>query len=1165
MFCAECGAENIDGAKFCITCGASLDKWTPQEKKVRPVDIPANFDMSISGEHTSGDVSTPIERSLSGRGTGGDIITPVDESLSDRVTFEGTDDARVLLREGDVVADRYEIRALLGRGGMGAVYRVWDQTLQEEIALKVLLPSLLGRQKAVERFYNEAKISLRLSHKNIVRVRDFGEDRSRGLKFITMELIQGKSLRSMIKEKKEKKEPFPAPAALRIVGEILEGLEYAHRFTIHRDLKPENIMITGEGEVKIMDFGIAKLLSPSAFTSTSMAMGTAYYMAPEQQLDAASVDARADIFSVCVMLYELLTGDLPVGRFKTPTEKRRALPKAVDPLILKSLQERPEDRYASVKELLQEIRKIAEVLPREERGGGIAVAEKRGRRSRLWVIAPLLLLVAVAVAAVVYFKYPRDKKDRGKEEAAALFARAQEEAGKENYREAIDLFTRLRADHPASALSERARTEILRCKKAEKEKAAASLFAEARDLAEKKEFKKAVERFKQLRIAYPDTEYFRKAEAQILKCVKERFEDGLALAAKKDYKGALGIMNEVRLLYFDTPYFTMAETEIARFRSDQQDYLRRAGKAFEAARRSFEAARKSADSGQFDEALRALREIEKNYPHTPYPEKAGSLSTKVTAARRYFGLLDQVQACLDRLDLTGAETTLRQAASLGLEDRREASLRKRLSEEVAYKGHMERGSQALAARAYPEAATLFEAALKLRKRAEAKEGRTRALLGMSAAEAKKAEAGGRAERALELWETLRQALEEVGRDTRPAQAEIERLARMIASNLKEEAEKRELAGDLDGALSLLKKAAAVSLKADPEGKTNRNIRAEQERLRKLKARLAEVAKREAQKDWAGALENLRRAKELSRNPEELRKTEQRLQAKKQKWEEEWRKKLTAPPGLWWKPTAEQTAYAIKAEQPVYMKNSLGMRLVLIPPGEFIMGSPSFEVGRGNYESQHPVKLTRGLHMSSTEVTQAQYRTLLGKDPSHFRGRLRPVEKVTWRRAHRFCQKLTEKERESGRIGPKDSYRLPTEAEWEYACRAGTTTPFHFGQTISTDQANYDGNYPYESGSKGLYREQTTVVGSFPANRWGLYDMHGNVREWCLDRYGDYPRGPIENPRGPGKGAHRILRGGSWFDKPDECRAAMRFKASPNILAHNVGFRIVLVRASPGSP
>ena len=160
----------------------------------------------------------------------------------------------------------------------------------------------------------------------------------------------------------------------------------------------------------------------------------------------------------------------------------------------------------------------------------------------------------------------------------------------------------------------------------------------------------------------------------------------------------------------------------------------------------------------------------------------------------------------------------------------------------------------------------------------------------------------------------------------------------------------------------------------------------------------------------------------------------------------------------------------------------------------------------------------------------------------------PVEKVSWVDCQEFIAKLREKD--------KKPYRLPTEAEWEYACRAGTKTPFHFGETISTDQANYNGNDPYVSENTGEYRERTTPVGSLlAANAWGLFDMHGNVWEWCQDWYGAYPQKDVIDPQGPEKGQTRVMRGGAWNFKPCSCRSAYRNWDYPAIRNFHFGLRL----------
>ena len=217
---------------------------------------------------------------------------------------------------------------------------------------------------------------------------------------------------------------------------------------------------------------------------------------------------------------------------------------------------------------------------------------------------------------------------------------------------------------------------------------------------------------------------------------------------------------------------------------------------------------------------------------------------------------------------------------------------------------------------------------------------------------------------------------------------------------------------------------------------------------------------------------------------------------------------------------------------------LGMTFVWAPPGTFLMGSPPQERQRRGDEGQHAVTLTRGFYLAAHPVTQAQWRALMGgPGPSKFSGDDRPVESVSWEDCQQFCRRLSEQE--------GSAFRLPSEAEWEYACRAGSAGAFHFGAALTTAQANFDG------------RDGTTAVGRFPANPWGLYDLHGNVYEWCADFYGDYPEGHAGDPTGPGEGDARLLRGGSWFGPAWYCRSAYRYWADPATRSAHIGFRVVL--------
>jgi serine/threonine protein kinase len=250
------------------------------------------------------------------------------------------------LKPGDTLAGRYEIKELIGQGGMGAVYRAYDQNRAEDIAIKVLLPSLTSHERARERFLDEARLSSKLSHPNIINVFDVQHDGENY--FLTMELLEGQSLRSFIENHLNTRKQIELDDALEIVVAICSGLEHAHNFTVHRDIKPENIFLTESGAVKLMDFGIARLLSTSQRTQTGAAMGTAYYMAPEQIKGRADIDGRADQYALGVLLYELLVGEVPTGRIESLNKLRNDVPKHVSLAVDRALSSKVEERYPNI-------------------------------------------------------------------------------------------------------------------------------------------------------------------------------------------------------------------------------------------------------------------------------------------------------------------------------------------------------------------------------------------------------------------------------------------------------------------------------------------------------------------------------------------------------------------------------------------------------------------------------------------------------------------------------------------------------------------------------------------------------------------------------------------------------------------------------------------------
>ena len=252
-----------------------------------------------------------------------------------------------------------------------------------------------------------------------------------------------------------------------------------------------------------------------------------------------------------------------------------------------------------------------------------------------------------------------------------------------------------------------------------------------------------------------------------------------------------------------------------------------------------------------------------------------------------------------------------------------------------------------------------------------------------------------------------------------------------------------------------------------------------------------------------------------------------------------------------KPTTT-TPTTILEPQGKTFTNSIGMKFVYIEPGTFMMGSSQNEPVRDDDETLHQVTFTKGFYMQNTEVTQGQWKAVMGNNPSYFEdcGDNCPVEKVSWDDCQEFIRELNQQE-------GTDKYRLPPEAEWAYACRAGTDTPFAFGNCLSTDQANYDGSNPLPGCPKGRYREKTVPVAGFAPNAWGLYDMHGNVYEWCQDWKGAYPTGAVTDPKVFPSGLRRVYRGGSWYFYASYCRSSYRDSVSPGDRFYYIGFRLIM--------
>ncbi len=300
----------------------------------------------------------------------------------------------IQFRQGQVVAQRYTVLRLIGRGGMGAIYKVHDNILGEEVALKTLLPQFARDKLVVERFFNEARIARRLAHPNIVRVHDIGSTGK--VIYISMEFVAGNSLRHAM-EQLQHGARMPLLQTLIIMDELCDALEYAHQYTIHRDIKPENVMIDQSGRIKLMDFGISKLMADTRLTGASVVMGTPFYMAPEQLRNSRDVDARADIYSVGIMLYEILTGNVPTGVPKPLSEVLTGVPKQLDSIVRRCIEPEPNERFDSVSQLRTALAEIRESIDQ-----GSKVSRWRPRTSTITsASAPGRKILGVLLAVLI--------------------------------------------------------------------------------------------------------------------------------------------------------------------------------------------------------------------------------------------------------------------------------------------------------------------------------------------------------------------------------------------------------------------------------------------------------------------------------------------------------------------------------------------------------------------------------------------------------------------------------------------------------------------------------------------------------------------------------------------------------------------------------------------
>jgi formylglycine-generating enzyme required for sulfatase activity/serine/threonine protein kinase len=1057
---------------------------------------------------------------------GGESMSPDDgRTLGGRRTIRAVE-----ILPGKLLAGRYEILEKLGSGGMGQVWKARDGELDIEVAIKVLPPDLAASESSIRALKREAAVSLRLTHRNICRLYNFRADGE--IKFLVMEYIPGQTLERILEDRDSRR--IPLNELLPLAEQIAEALDYAHCLNppiLHRDVKPSNIMMlippaepTGTRLVKVLDFGIARELKDSMTRVTGQeTSGTLVYMSPEQYAGKAPTPA-GDVYSFAATLYECLSGRPPFFRgaishqiLNMEPSPIEGMPEHVNRALLAGLAKAPADRPASTKGLLEvmqapqmeapsespeqaapaELRQTDVVLvsdraeerhrpspPDLPRSASLGAESKRGRRRVFAAAGMAVVFVALAVPLLLHVPRSSGPPSVGSGGPAA-------EPGSPDG-DSVPLAPEV----PVT------RSEVL------------PLRIQAGDWLSKLE---------EFDIGQTIGHRIQSALDELQKS-EQSFQDEQYGEARDHLEAGLSEFREIQALDALRP-----KVEEAR-----QGYLAaseaaKAQKADELARDTWVAAlekNKEAQNhfefGGFEKAIQEWSE-------------ATDLCRKAVAEARFKTSRDAFEQALAE---TRPELRQRFVGEEG------AHLREIVdaAEEAAGREGFDRGQSLYeqgrlelrqSSEAYQHAQVArkaYEQTLTRVQPLEVEESDLEAWR-FAQAHAKEAQAkleAGEYGAAQEQWQQATAALSE-------SAARLHRTAaRGILddwSTISSASSSAQIQSIQEG-LANLKEARALAPGLEELGKDEKQL------CQKLEAAafLAEAEAFERKRDWIIALQALKKVLEL--DPANTNASRRFGTIEPVLSYDQW-----PFDGSEAKRRQQETAKALALAPSLTLPlgNGIEMDLVVIPSGQFQMGSPAEESGRDDDETQHRVTITRPFYMGIHEVTQEQYEAMMGNNPSNFKGAKDPVEQVLHDNAVAFCRELSQ---QTGK-----TVRLPTEAEWEYACRAGTTSRFSFGDSDSSlsDHAWYSGN----SG------RQTHPVGGKKPNAWGLYDMHGNVLEWCSDWSGEYPGGNSIDPKGPNNGTYRVLRGGSWFNFPQNCRSAGRFRGTPDYTSYSLGFRVVV--------
>ena len=1009
----------------------------------------------------------------------------------------------------------YRVLEELGRGGMGVVYLAEHVHLRQKYALKVLPEDLAEAPGFVDRFHTEARVMAQLDHPNIVRVVYMGCHE--GTYYLVMEYVSGPGgvPRTMEDERSEAADKRVDPARVKeVIGQCAAALAYAHgQGVIHRDIKPANILVTGDGSVKLADFGLAKVLgqeyihstihqtmartmagrsmgdvptlppqpwrrsSPddveagfsmgdaptlkpppgsrsSIKTTAGSILGTYDFMSPEAR-EGGEADTQSDIYSLGVVAYCLLTGKRPVGAVAMPSKIDRRIPRSWDPVVMRAMQESPQARYASAGELVSAVGRLG-------RGGS------RGKTIG-WAAVACVLAVAGILAWAVWPGGGSPASPGGRNGAGVIKSPG-ETAGpgvpgvpgdqsppKPENPPTVAAAVTLSDVVPVKSRAEMAWQEAGRIDPGQgldaRLKAARLLEANARTFFENKAYAEAKAEYEKLLAACRELQRL-EGERRAALTARSKSASSQARAAGVGASGDAG------------PLWRGSETLAAQAQA-----------AFDSG--DFPAAGKSWDSaaGEYDKASTYARGVQ----------------SVRQAKSEYDAALGQLD--VERLKTYGGDAWRRVEQARG-------------------KAESSGQDFAAAAAGYGKAKGLLAEADRLARRGERESLYSAAVKAAGQALARKPEDWATAER--EVTKALK--LKPSGREA------LALKARLVP--------RLEVTAELDG-------RAYTGARITINGSVQAETTPQTFQLQKDKTYQVEVTL-----PASGG-------KRYTTDQRTFRPTapgRQRFVARLSEV------KIRIPKGFKAKSGTVPEPYTKTGWAQEVVHEKTGIEMVFIPAGEFLMGSPENEKGRYRDEGpQRKVTITRPFYLGKTEITQSQWRSVLATQPWRGKryvmtGAQNAASYISWYNAMAFCKKLSQ--------NTGMTVRLPTEAEWEYACRAGTTTRFFYGDDLGDERL---GEFAwYYDNAWAVNQRYSHPAGRKRPNPWGLHDMHGNVWEWCSDWYADsYPDAPAVDPQGPKHGKFHVHRGGGWNIVPRTCRAAYRSGNGPEVQEFLLGLRVVM--------